>query len=124
MPQPQDCQTLEEVRSEIDRLDKSIIEIISRRQEYVYAAAQFKSSAAEVHALERQRRMIESRRNWAESLGVDPDLAAKLFRTVVDHFIQEEMTVFSGQRESESIGKSMPTSSAVSERERFEEDGS
>lgn len=123
MPQPQDCQTLEEVRSEIDRLDKSLIEVISRRQEYVHVAARFKRNADEVHAHERQRSMIQSRRGWAESSGVNPDLVAGLFRAIVDHFIQEEMTVFSGQSETESPNESISTPTVVSESERLEENG-
>ena len=63
MPQPQDCQSLEEVRTEIDRLDRSLIEIISKRQDYVHIAAQFKRNSAEVHAHDRQRSMIQARRD-------------------------------------------------------------
>ena len=126
MPQPQECHTLEEVRSEIDRLDRSLIATISRRQEYVHAAARFKRDAAHVHAHERQRRVIAARRDWAESAGVDPDFVERLFTAVVDHFIQAELTVFAGKKTSkpEPGGKLISPTSAAGASGRLEEDGS
>ena len=112
MIEPQNCKSLDEVRSEIDRLDRSLITTISRRQEYVHAAARFKRSQEQVHASERQRSMLAARRQWADLEGVDPDLIETLFCTMVAHFIKAEMTVFSatkrrapeGQPESTSTG--------------------
>ena len=106
MKEPKDCQTLAEVRAEIDRLDQSLISTIGRRQEYVHAAARFKRSDNEVHAHERQRQMIEVRRLWAETEGVAPDLIEGLFRTMVNHFVSAELTILSerstqsGERQS------------------------
>ena len=104
MKEPQDCESLDEVRAQIDRLDRSLISTIGRRQEYVHAAAQFKKSQEQVHAHERQRSMLAARRLWAENEGVDPDLIEALFRKMVDHFIKAEMAVFSalGNRETDS----------------------
>ena len=124
MPPPQECHTLEEVRSEIDQLDRSLIETISRRQEYVHAAARFKRDAAHVHAHERQRRVIAARRDWAESAGVDPDFVERLFTAVVDHFIQAELAVFAEKNQPESSGKSISPTSAAYASGRQEEVGS
>lgn len=95
MIEPQDCESLDEVRSQIDQLDRSLIDAISRRQKYVHAAARFKHSEDQVHAYDRQRSMLASRRLWAESDGVDPDLIEALFRTMVDHFVRAEMALYS-----------------------------
>ncbi len=97
MKEPKDCQTLAEVRAEIDRLDQSLINTIGRRQEYVHAAARFKRSDNEVHARERQRQMMAVRRLWAETEGVAPDLIEALFRIMVDHFVSAELTIFSAR---------------------------
>ncbi len=104
MKEPHDCESLDEIRTQIDRLDRSLITTISRRQEYVHAAARFKRSQEQVHARERQRRMLAARRLWAENEGVDPDLMETIFRTMVDHFIEAEMAVFSalGNGEADS----------------------
>ncbi len=95
MIEPQDCESLDEVRSQIDQLDRSLIDAISRRQKYVHAAARFKHSEDQVHAYDRRRSMLASRRLWAESDGVDPDLIEALFRTMVDHFVRAEMALYS-----------------------------
>lgn len=97
MKEPKDCQTLAEVRAEIDRLDQSLINTIGRRQEYVHAAARFKRSDTEVHAHEGQRQMMEVRRLWAETEGVAPDLIEGLFRKIVDHFVSAELAILSEQ---------------------------
>lgn len=110
MIEPQDCESLDEVRSQIDQLDRSLIDAINRRRKYVHAAARFKRSEDQVHALDRQRSMLAARRQWAESEGVDPDLIEALFRTIVDHFIRAEMEVFSelSGREADNQTSSSP----------------
>jgi isochorismate pyruvate lyase len=106
MIEPKDCETLAEVRTEIDRLDQSLINTISRRQKYVHAAARFKRSEKDVHAPERQRQMMAARRLWAETEGVDPDLIESLFRTMVDHFVSAELTILSERENQKADGKS------------------
>ena len=114
MIEAKDCKTLAEVRSEIDRLDQSLINTISRRQEYVHAAARFKRSENDVHAPERQRQMMAARRLWAETEGVDPDLIESIFRMMVDHFVAAELTILS-ERENPKAGSqsSKSTNEAV-----------
>ncbi|SRR5579872_241342 len=89
---PEDCASLAEIRSEIDRLDQSIVDAIGRRRHYVLAAAKFKTSATAVAAPERVAAMLQSRRQWAEQAGLNPDMIEELFRNLVNHFTAEEMT--------------------------------
>lgn len=105
MKDPQDCKSLGEIRSHIDQLDRSLIAAISRRQEYVHAAARFKRSEDQVHAHDRQRSMLAARRNWAESDGVDPDMIEVLFRTMVEHFVKAEMALFSEIKSKEALDR-------------------
>jgi isochorismate pyruvate lyase len=42
--QPQDCQNIQDIRTEIDSLDREIISKFAQRFEYVKAAAKFKQS--------------------------------------------------------------------------------
>ena len=113
MTEPQDCKSLDEVRSAIDQLDLSLITTISRRQEYVHAAARFKNNVEQVHASERQRTMLAARRQWAELEGVSPDLIEALFRTMVQHFIKAEMAVLAENMRTEGEGPSPSTSAAA-----------
>ncbi|MBI3958447.1 MAG: chorismate mutase [Chloroflexi bacterium] len=93
MKTPAECRTIEEVRSEIDRIDRAIIEAIAQRRGYVHAVMQFKRSADDIHAYERQRQMLAIRREWAEEHFLSPQLVESLFRAMVDHFIAEELTL-------------------------------
>lgn len=115
MKEPQDCRSLAEIRSQIDQLDRSLITTISRRQDYVHAAAGFKRSEDQVHAHDRQRTMLAARRQWAESEGVDPDLIEALFRTMVAHFVKAEMAVFSNVSNREADSQSSPTPNEAAE---------
>jgi isochorismate pyruvate lyase len=87
---PEDCASLDEVRAEIDRVDRSIIHSIAQRKTYVLAAARFKASLDEVAAPERFSAMLQTRREWAERQGLSPDMIETLYRDMVSHFISEE----------------------------------
>lgn len=91
MKPPEDCESIEEVRREIDALDHEIITLIGRRARYVEATAQFKTSESSVRAPERQKAMLEQRRQWAEEEGLDPGVVEKIYQTLVEYFIQREM---------------------------------
>ncbi len=90
MPSPPECSSLQEVRAEIDRIDRAIISLIGERAGYVHAAARFKSAEAEVAAPERQAAMWIARRQWAEEADLDPDVIEKLYRDLVAYFIVRE----------------------------------
>lgn len=110
MPDPRDCKSLGEVRSEIDRLDKLLVAAIRQRQDYVNAAAGFKRNQEEVHACERQRSMLAARHQWAKAEGVDPDLIESLFRKLVDHFVRLELSSLSEKNSAELRDTSPQTS--------------
>ncbi len=88
----QKCQSIEEVRGNIDEIDRQIIGLIAQRAEYVKVAAQFKKSITDVKASDRVKRMMITRRAWAEECGMDPDFVEKLFTSMVQYFIGAEVT--------------------------------
>ena len=92
MMQPHECANIDDTRTEIDRIDQHIVARIGERAGYVEAAARFKTNAADVRAAERLEAMLRQRRAWAEKYGLDPDMIEKLYRDMVNHFIQQEMT--------------------------------
>jgi isochorismate pyruvate lyase len=62
---PEECESIEDVRLGIDALDREIIALLGRRARYVEAAARFKTGESGVRAPERQKVMLEARRQWA-----------------------------------------------------------
>ncbi|BFT64238.1 isochorismate lyase [Pseudomonas moorei] len=95
--QPSECARMEDIRREIDALDRAVIKLLGKRFQYVLAASKFKTSAASVRARERFDAMLATRREWAEAEGLSPDAIEKLYSDLVNHFIAEEMKHWSAQ---------------------------
>lgn len=89
--QPDECGSMDDIRSEIDLLDQAVIKILGMRFKYVLAASKFKTSETSVRAPERFKAMLVKRREWAEAEGLSPDAIEKLYSDLVNHFIDEEM---------------------------------
>lgn len=87
---PEECTGLQDIRAEIDRLDREVIAALGQRFAYVKAAAKFKTSEASVKDSKRFLAMLEQRRKWAAAEGLNPDVIEKLYRDLVTHFIEEE----------------------------------
>lgn len=91
MKTPDDCQNMADIRAEIDRLDRQVIALLGQRFTYVKAASKFKTSETDVKAPERVQAMLQQRRAWAEEAGLSADVIEKLYRDLVNYFIEEEM---------------------------------
>ncbi|MGY3211722.1 isochorismate lyase [Mucilaginibacter sp. HD30] len=94
MIEPEKCENMLEIRTEIDSIDKNIITLIGKRYQYVKAAAKFKTSETSVKAPERFKAMLVERRTWAEQQGLSPDMIEKLYSDMVNYFISEELKLF------------------------------
>lgn len=93
---PAHCKNIEEIRTEIDTIDREIISLIGQRYHFVKAAAAFKKSETDVQAPDRFKSMILKRREWAEEEKLDPDMVEKLYTDMVKHFIKREMEEWKG----------------------------
>lgn len=91
MKLPEKCENIQDIRVEIDNIDKKIINLLGTRYNYVKAASKFKKSEENVRADDRVKKMIEKRREWAESEGLSPDIVENIYRTLVNYFISEEL---------------------------------
>jgi isochorismate pyruvate lyase len=94
MIEPEKCENMLEIRTEIDSIDKNIIALIGKRYQYVKAAAKFKTSETSVKAPERFKAMLIERRAWAEQQGLSADMVEKLYTDMVNYFINEELKLF------------------------------
>ncbi|MEM8544380.1 MAG: isochorismate lyase [Cyanobacteria bacterium P01_H01_bin.119] len=87
---PENCASLQEIRTEIDRIDQQVIQLLGDRFQYVKAAAQFKNDETSVRAPERFAAMLVHRRQWAEAAELNPEVVESLYRDLVNYFIDEE----------------------------------
>lgn len=95
---PSSCESLADVRAQIDGIDHEIIRLIGERAGYVKAAARFKDSEHAVAAPERFAAMLETRRAWAQREGLSPDVIESIYRELVRYFIDEEKTHWRNSR--------------------------
>src|SRR5476651_1309556 len=88
---PADCRDMTEVRTEIDRVDKALVDTIAERLGYVERAWQLKlQSRQEANVPWRNQQVIDKVRARAADMGVPPDLCEALWRQMIGWFIQYE----------------------------------
>lgn len=85
------CDSLIQAREKIDKIDHAIIELIATRQHYVDQAVRFKRSVQDVQSPERVEQVIQKVRDIASQQGVDPALVERIYREMIQHFIQREL---------------------------------
>ncbi len=88
------CDTLKEVRYEIDKLDLELVELISKRSHFIRQAASFKDSVDEVKADERIEFILQRVRHHAIELGVSPNMISELFTIMIDEMVETEIAEF------------------------------
>jgi isochorismate pyruvate lyase len=88
---PAQCADLAEVRVEIDRVDKALVDLIGERFGYVERAWQLKLEAREeANVPWRNQQVFDKVRARAVEKGLPPDLIVALWRQMVGWFIQHE----------------------------------
>lgn len=85
-----ECRTLAEVRENIDHLDRGIVKLIAERSDYVRQAAILKTTRESIVDRERIEDIISRMRTRAGELGLDPEIAEIVYRTMIDQFIVYE----------------------------------
>jgi isochorismate pyruvate lyase len=95
---PEECNSAEEIRNEIDKIDKEIIFLFSKRHSYVEEIVKFKNDTEEIIASERKLQVINQRREWAANLGLDAKTFEKIYTLLIDHNIQHEMRLLNRKK--------------------------
>lgn len=89
-----ECKNLQEVRENIDRLDRRLVPLLAERASYVTQAAGFKPTKAAVVDPERIEEIILKVRHMANEEGMDPDLIEHIYRSMIDAFILYEAKIY------------------------------
>ena len=90
------AQSLDEVRANIDRLDREIVRLMAERGGFVEQAARFKTSHAAVETPKRVEQVIAKVRALADGAGLAPAVAEAAYRAMIGAFIEVERSVFNG----------------------------
>ncbi|MEW2919811.1 chorismate mutase [Ruegeria sp. ANG10] len=91
---PQDCHSMRELRVQIDKLDRQLIEMLVARATYIDRASQLKpGEGLPARIPDRVEDVVQRVRSSSDELGMDPDLAEKLWRILIDWSIAREERV-------------------------------
>ena len=84
------CETLDDIRRNINELDALIAPLMAQRLHYVKAAAKFKPSKEGVIVQSRVEEIIQLVRGMAEKYDANPDTIENVYRTMIGEFTLEE----------------------------------
>jgi len=88
------CNSLEEVREEVDKIDEQILELIAKRKNLIKQAAKFKHSVEEIKTDERVEYVIDRARHLALTLGVNPNMVSEIYTTMINDMVESEISEF------------------------------
>jgi isochorismate pyruvate lyase len=98
---PAQCETKEDVRAEIDRIDQGLLVLLAERHHYVTRMAQIKTDPHEAYDPKRIESMIERIRVRAEALDLDEDQAELIWRTLINWNVNYEKGIIVARRSLE-----------------------
>ena len=92
------CNTLDEARAKIDKVDEQIVALIAERNNYINQIAHFKTSIDEVKAEDRIDAVISRVREQAISLDLSPNLINDLYVRMIDAMVESEIAEFNNAK--------------------------
>ena len=85
-----DCQTMQEVRAGVNALDDILVPLLVERSGYMTQAAKVKNNEHLVRDEARIQAIVDRVRPQAEAQGGNPDLMERLYRAMMECYIDYE----------------------------------
>jgi isochorismate pyruvate lyase len=98
---PEQCQSKDDVRAEIDRIDHALLRLFAERHRYVTRMAQIKTDPHEARDLARIEAVIAKVRDRSLALDLDEDQAELVWRTLIDWNINYEKGIIAARRRTQ-----------------------
>lgn len=92
------AETMADVRYEIDRIDRLLVEILAERQSFMDAAARIKGSRGAVHDRTRIEDVVAKVKAECPKHGLSPAIAEPVWRTLIDRCIAYEFESYDALR--------------------------
>lgn len=89
-PWLEECESLDQVRVHIDRLDKAIVPLLVERNHYVMQAAKLKGDVNAARVPSRIEDVVDKVRAVAEERGSNPEIVEAIYRAMIEINIQLE----------------------------------
>ncbi|KCZ98030.1 putative chorismate mutase, type II [Hyphomonas polymorpha PS728] len=92
------AETMADVRYEVDRIDRLLVEILAERQAMMDAAARIKGARAAVHDRARIEDVVAKVKAECARHGLSPAIAEPVWRTLIDRCIAYEFESYDALR--------------------------
>ncbi|MEQ9812828.1 MAG: chorismate mutase [Azospirillaceae bacterium] len=92
------CASLGELRGEIDRIDRALVDLLAERAAFTREAARFKATIDEVAAPQRAAAVIEGATRRAVAEGVPERIARAVFEALVRSSIDDQRAYYLDHR--------------------------
>lgn len=91
MKSPQDCQSMADIRQEIDRLDSALMQLLVQRAAYIDAAAQIKArEGLPARVQHRVDEVLANIARHAQNAGLDPAPYSAMWHALIEAAILRE----------------------------------
>lgn len=87
---PENCQSMADVRVGVDALDRELVTLLVRRQGFMDAAARIKTDRDTVRDNARVEDVVEKVKTYAREAGLSVEIAEPVWRTLIEQCIQYE----------------------------------
>lgn len=94
----QKCQSMEEVRDGVDRLDRVLVRLIAERSRYMEAAARIKPNREAVRDEDRIEDVVSKVLTHAKQHDLPAAIAEPVWREMIEQSIAYEMKVYDATR--------------------------
>jgi isochorismate pyruvate lyase len=94
---PEQCHGMEEIRDEVNAIDREIIRLLGRRLDFVRGAVRYKPDEESIRRPDHWDRFHAQRRKWGEEEGYDPDVIEALYRRLYEYTIEVQLSLHQSQ---------------------------
>jgi isochorismate pyruvate lyase len=101
---PEECCTREDIRREIDRVDRELVDLFAARFGYIRRMSEIKQDPAEALVVSRVNDVLAKVSGLAEEKGLDPDLLSDLWSRLMDWNIAWEEKAIAARRDASAAG--------------------
>ncbi|MEM9706416.1 MAG: chorismate mutase [Pseudomonadota bacterium] len=102
-----DCQSMDDVRFEIDRLDRVLVALLAERQQYIEAAGRIKGRRSDVRVPWRIEDVVAKVMATADRMGLSKKIAEPVWRELIERCIDHEDEIWRQKHGAEPIKSSV-----------------
>jgi isochorismate pyruvate lyase len=90
---PDDCADMDEIRAEVNKIDRGIIALLGKRLAYVRSAVAFKPDEDSIRRPDHWDSFFAARKRWAAEEGYDPEVIEAMYRILYDFTIETQLSL-------------------------------